>query len=388
MPIYILSAGSDATRAGIVERSIRRAIPDLAPAASIQEVMERVVPGSTDPIYLLIVAPTRAQSDIARLTEAAAAHHGRVFFILISDEISASDYKALVRTGAADWVSIAADPQEILEVIARHRPRPGMDRADAVRPVAVSFVPSAGGVGNTTLVVEAAIRLKTKKDSRHRNICIVDLDFQGSHVCDYLDIEPRLKIQEISDHPERLDAQLFEIFTSRHRSGVHVFAAPRSRFEFRESQISALDCFFNLASKAYDLIFIDLPTTWFSWTSQIVSASDGVVVTGMNSIPCLRQTAETLAAVRAARPTASAIAVAVNRCQRRLMGGVVNRHHVESVLENERIFYVGNEPTMMESVNTGTPLGLSKTTGAFGREIATIAAFCAELKSSRAGEAQ
>jgi pilus assembly protein CpaE len=388
MAIYILSAGSDATRAGIVERSIRRAIPDLAPVGSIQDLVERVAPGSNDPTYLLIVAPTRAQSDLARLTEAAATHHGRVFFILISDEISASDYKALVRTGAADWVSIAADPQEILDIIARHRARLGTERADGVRPVAVSFMPSAGGVGNTTLVVETAIRLKTSKANRHRNICIVDLDFQGSHVCDYLDIEPRLKIQEISDHPERLDAQLFEIFISRHPSGVHVFAAPRSKFEFRESHISALDGLFNLASKAYDLILIDLPTTWFSWTSQIVSASDGVVVTAMNSIPGLRQTAETLAAIRAARPAASTVAIAVNRCQRRLMGGVVNRHHVESVLENERIFYVGNEPTMMESVNTGTPLGLSKATGAFGKEIAAIAEFCATLKSSRASEAQ
>ena len=38
--------------------------------------------------------------------------------------------------------------------------------------------------------------------------------------------------------------------------------------------------------------------------------------------------------------------------------------------------------------NTGTPLGLSKATGAFGKEIAAIAAFCADLKYSRAGEGQ
>src|SRR3954452_14399864 len=137
MAIYILSASSDATRAGIVEQSIRRAIPELTPIGSIQELIDRVVPRSNDPIYLLLVAPRREQSDFARLTETAAAHHGSVFFILISDEISASDYKALIRTGAADWVSIAAEPQEVLDIIARHRARLGAERADGVRPVAV-----------------------------------------------------------------------------------------------------------------------------------------------------------------------------------------------------------------------------------------------------------
>jgi hypothetical protein len=68
------------------------------------------------------------------------------------------------------------------------------------------------------------------------------------------------------------------------------------------------------------------------------------------------------------------------------MGGIVNKHHVESVLEKEQIFYVGHEPTMLESVNTGAPLGQSKAAGAFGKEIAAIAAYCADLKSSRAGK--
>ena len=36
-------------------------------------------------------------------------------------------------------------------------------------------------------------------------VCLIDLDFQSSNVCDYLDIEPRLQIREISADPDRLD---------------------------------------------------------------------------------------------------------------------------------------------------------------------------------------
>jgi pilus assembly protein CpaE len=311
-----------------------------------------------------------------------AAYRGRIFLVLISNEISASDYKALVRNGDADWVSVGADPREIVDIITRHRERFDAERGGgAAKPIAVSFIPSAGGVGNTTLAVEVALGLKTSKSGKDRRICIVDLDFQGSHVCDYLDIEPRLQIQEISANPERLDAQLFEIFISRHASGLHVFAAPRRKFDFCELNISALDAFFNLASTRYELMLIDLPTTWFSWTSQIIAASAGVVVTGVNTVPGLRQTVETLGAVRAAGPISSGqIAVAVNRCRRRALGGLVNRNHVESVLAKEKVFYVGHEPMVLESANTGTPVALSKASGAFGKEIAAIARFCADLK--------
>ena len=391
MTIFILSTGSDATRAGIVEQNIRRVITDLKPIASIQEFIDNVARGSNDPSYLLLVAPSYEKRDLAALAETAATYRRRIFFVLISDEISASDYKVLVRNGDADWVSVGADPQEILDIIARHRVRLETERvggAGGAKPVAVSFVPSAGGVGNTTLAVEIALGLKTGKAGKDRHICIVDLDFQGSHVCDYLDIEPRLQIQEISDNPERLDAQLFEIFISRHASGLHVFAAPRRKFDFCGLNISAIDAFFNLASTRYELILIDLPTTWFLWTSQIISASDGVVVTGVNTVPGLRQTVETLGAVRAAGPISGQIAVAVNRCQRRFMGGMINRNHIESVLGKEKVFYVGNEPMVLESANTGTPVVLTKTGGAFGKEIAAIATFCADLKSTRKAQAQ
>jgi pilus assembly protein CpaE len=405
MAIYFLNAGADAARSGIVEQRIRHSIPDLIRIASLQELGERAARAVNDSVYLLIFSP-REPADFGKFAEIAAAWHGRLFFVLITDEISASDYKALVRGGSADWVSVSADPHEILDIVARHRRRIDAEQSgegSTAKPIAVSFVPSAGGVGNTTLALETAVRLKTDKATRERRVCIVDLDFQGSHVCDYLDLEPRLKIQEILDHPERLDAQLFEIFISRHSSGLHVFAAPRTRLDLCGLNVSALDAFFNLASTRYDLMLIDLPPLWFPWTEQVVSASDGVIVTGLNTIPRLRQAVETVAAVRAAgkpgafAPPAAAkpaqppdegtqIAVAINRCRRLFIGGMLNQNHVETVLSGEKVFYVGEEAMALESVNTGTPIGLSKGSGGFAKEIGALAAFCAGLKSSRAAQ--
>src|SRR5664279_795664 len=96
--------------------------------------------------------------------------------------------------------------------------------------------------------------------------------------------------------------------------------------------VAALDRFFGMVSARYDMILIDLPPTWFTWTPQIVSASDGVIVTGLNTIPALRQTVEMLAVVREAAHPGAQISVVINRCERRLVGGVARRRHVETVL--------------------------------------------------------
>jgi pilus assembly protein CpaE len=382
MAICLLNAGTDTAKIKAVAARMKAAIPDLVETSSIDEILKKASARPRDPVHVLVVAPHASKTYFDELLALATRHRDRLFFILIGEELSASDYKALVRTGGADWVSDVADPREILEIVARMRRPPAPSGGAPRRPVAVSFVPSSGGVGNATLCVETAAYLKTGKATRGRHVCIVDLDFQSSHLCDYLDIEPRLRIEEISSNPDRLDAQLFEIFISRHVSGVHVFAAPRSKFDLCDLNVVALDRLFDMMAVQYDLILIDLPATWFAWTPQIIAASDGVVVTGANTIPGLRQAAETLAEVRrAARPTAQ-IAIAVNRCERGLFGRVVRRQHVDSVLAGEKLFFVGDDAAALQSINTGVPMVLAKASRPMTRDIAHIATFCAGLEAA------
>jgi pilus assembly protein CpaE len=389
MPIYLWGADLDLDKSKTIEHRLRRALPDLVTVSSLDQVFSSQK-STTGQTYVLVVAPSGDRRAFAELIDLASRHRDRLFIILISDDISVVDYKAMTRTGGADWVSTNADPQEILDIIVRRNARTVAEArpggSTERQPVAISFVPSAGGVGNTTLVVEIGVHLKSSKATRHRNICLVDLDFQSSHVCDYLDIEPRLQIQEISSNPERLDAQLFDIFISRHTSGLDVIAAPRTKFEYCDLDVSALDTLFSIASTRYDLILIDLPVTWFAWTPKIIEASDATLVTGVNSVPGLRQIVETLAAVRNIPQATGRIVVAVNRCRRRLLGGVVRRQHVETTLGREQVIYVGEEPMALESINTGTPMALNKGYRAIRKDIAALAAFCMSVTSTRVKE--
>jgi pilus assembly protein CpaE len=285
-----------------------------------------------------------------------------------------------------DWVA-NADIDEVLEIIARRRSRlPATDLVSPLgrRPVTVSFIPSAGGVGNTTLAVETAAHIKSDKLTRDRSLCLVDLDFQTSHVCDYLDSEPRLLIADFASAPERLDERLLESFKTRHSSGIDVFAAPRTKFSPETLSINALDALLSMIATRYELVFIIYPLHWLPWTPQIIGASDGVIVTGINTIPCLRQISETLSHVRSTNTPALQMRVAINRCDRTLFGSIARRKHAEMALRNEEVVFLGHRPEAVQSANMGVPMVLGAAANRARREFAPLASFCARLQPTRA----
>jgi pilus assembly protein CpaE len=388
MATYFLSLDADVDRVRIIEQKVRSVVPDLVRLKRMDDVAQATSEGSRGRSYVLVAGSPNNSSFFGKFLDLATRYRDRIYFILISDDIPANDYKRLVRTGGADWVSAAAVPQEVLDIMSRSRV--GSD-ARVVRvgerssaPVAVCFLPSAGGVGNATIVTEIAVQLKSGKPTKDRTIGIVDLDFQSSHVCDHLDIEPRLQIQEISNNPERLDDQLFEIFISRHDSGVDVFAAPRTKFDPCEVRVEALDGFFEMIMRRYDLVLIDMPASWFKWSFQVVSASDAVVVTGTNTIPGLRRMAETVTAVRDLRRASTQPAIAVNRCERGVFGGLGRRHQVEKVLGRDNVFFIGEDRMLARAADAGTPLATSDPRSKSSKDIGALAAYCAALKSTRA----
>src|SRR5215467_1811205 len=220
MQIYFFTAGIDSNELRELEDRIRSKLPNLQNLAALDELTRQIAHDkgrrNREPIY--VICPVlNATSSLDRFVNIAEQEHRGVFLIFISKEISASDYKRLVRGGGADWASLQNAPQEILEIITRtgQSETPSVD-SKRVRPAIVAFVPSGGGVGNATLALETAVQIKLDKQTRGRRVCLLDLDLQTSHVCDYLDIEPRLQMREIVQDPDRLDAHLFDLFVSRH----------------------------------------------------------------------------------------------------------------------------------------------------------------------------
>ena len=162
-----------------------------------------------------------------------------------------------------------------------------------------------------------------------------------------------------------------------------MFASKREKFPSGDLDIHALDALFDMILKRYDLVFIDHPVSWFQWTAQVIAASDGVIVTGINSIPCLRQISETLALIRSSNSPTGQIGIVLNRCERTLVGSIAHRQHVNRVLQDEQIFFISRRTEALESVNMGIPMMLGASSNKLQKEFAPLADFCSEVKSRR-----
>jgi pilus assembly protein CpaE len=287
-----------------------------------------------------------------------------------------------VRSGGADWVSMEGAPEEILDIISRTSGKEVRSvRDEQVRPAIVAFVPSSGGVGNATLAIETAVQVKRAKQTRSWRVCLLDLDLQASHICDYLDIEPRFHIEEIVQNPDRLDAQLFDLFVSRHEaSGVDVLATPRNRRASIELNMAALDALFRFISEQYDLVIVDVPPAWFDWTDQILAVCDLTIVTGLNNVPGLRQIAETLQEVKSVERVPPQIVVVLNRCESGLVGGIARRRHVNRALGNQTVIYVREDAAAANhSLNTGVPLSITSRTSKITKDVGALTSLVSGL---------
>jgi pilus assembly protein CpaE len=390
MQIYFFTAGTESSELNELESRIRSSVPNLRKLANLAEVTSELPQNHAHAtthgqVYIIFPILTATSSD--RMANIAEQQHSGTFFIFVSKEISATDYKRLVRGGGADWVSMQGAPQEIADIIFRTIPKEATSgRDEQVRPAITVLVPSSGGVGNATLAVEIAVQVKRAKQTLSRRVCLLDLDLQGSHICDYLDIEPRFRIEEIIQNPDRLDAQLFDLFVSRHAgSGVDVLATPRNRKASVELNMAALDALFRFISEQYDLVIINVPPTWFGWTDQILAVCDLAIVTGLNNVPCLRQIAETLQAVKSAERVPPQIVVALNRCESRLIGGIARRAHVSRALGNQTVVYVREDAAAANhSINTGVPISMISPSSKITKDIRALASLVSGLRPGQA----
>lgn len=376
MTTYILGSESGTTLVKTIEKKLKPVIADLETVDRIEDIAaDKAGPGK-----IVMIIPFTNIASIDKFIDVAGRFRDRYFFILVSKEIAASDYKRLVRSGAADWISADGPVQEIVEIIERQQPPADAPAKKTAKPTVITFLPSAGGVGNTTIALEVA--LHNKLDNRSSRTCYVDLDFQTSHVCDFLDIEPRLQIQEILEQPERLDQQLFELFASHHSSGLDIFAAPRSRLDLCSINLAALDLFLGMISKNYDFIVIDMPVFWLAWTVPVLENSDLIIVTGLNTIPGLRQLKGTVEAASAVKKPTTQISIVVNRATHNLFGNIERRGHADSVLAGQTLFYVREDADAINRLNAGTSAAQSKS-GRSVKDFAALAAHCAAVKTSR-----
>lgn len=335
-------------------------------------------PSFTEAARPLVLVPDQSGSAdlLTEVVGFAQEFTGQAFVAYLADTVAPADYKRLVRTGAADWIALGDCGDELQELAARVVAADARGRAAKI----VSFVPSKGGVGTTTLVVETAVQLAARRKRTGSRTAILDLNLQGGTVADALDVEPRLALAEIIERPERLDEQLIDIFTSRYAKGLDVFASARNWLGADPLRPDIVFTFIDAIGARYDTVLLDLPVGWAGWTDTLLSGSDAVIVCGGDSVPALRHLTATLDHLDELSLAKEKVAAVVNAVEMDLLGRASRRALIERALPNRRTFLTRRDPKGAgQALDIGKPMSELAPHSKVVRDIKGIATWVATL---------
>lgn len=329
-----------------------------------------------DSLVLVPSLPGR-EVDVEHVIRLAGEVAGHAFVIYVADEIPQAQYKALVRTGAADWVGWDSAMREIIELSQRVGSNvPTASRHSATpeaQHMVVSFLGTCGGSGNTTLALETAACLASLKGKDARSVAIVDLNFQRSAMADYLDLVPRLDIAQVVRNPQRLDRYMLDIFTSRHASTLDMFACADDGVDICAIDGGVVFALLEQITDLYDIVVLDMPPYRIPWVDAVLKDSDLVLVTGLYSVPSVKQIIAETKHLSERELAPEQVAVVVNQCKTTAFGGIAHDVNIDGVLSGRRVFYVQQDwPFALDCVNTGVSMVQSKPRRGICRDIKKI----------------
>jgi pilus assembly protein CpaE len=277
--------------------------------------------------------------------------------VVITQSFDAGVARALVQMRVADFLVKPVAPVELVRTCARVAQGPVTTATETTEAKIYTFLPAVGGAGVTTLALQSAMLLLNSGPGGRSSTCLVDLDFQHGACADYLDLEPRLNLNEIEPRPERLDRQLMEVMLSHHPSGLAVIAAPNRPAEMRSFDPDVVTRLLDMVSTQFDYVVFDMPRTWFSWTDSVLLGSDELFIVSEMTVPGLRHAKQLVEAVRERLGDGPKPKVIVNRFEQQMFSTGLRKNDIERVLGDSFAACIPNHYAIVrEAIDRGVPL--------------------------------
>jgi pilus assembly protein CpaE len=140
----------------------------------------------------------------------------------------------------------------------------------------VSFVSNKGGVGKSTLSVNAAAALAARHPGQ---VLLIDASLQLGICALMLDVVPKTTIVDAVREKTRLDETMLRQLAVRHACGLHVLAAPANAMDASEVDEESVYRILNLARRAFPFVLVDTFPMLDSTVMAVLDVTDlGFVV--------------------------------------------------------------------------------------------------------------
>ncbi len=354
--------------------------------AEALRVRERERP---DLILLDVMLPKLDGYQVAERIRADEGSTSHVPIIMVTAETDIEQKVRGLRAGADDYLVKPFHPAELLarirSLLARFAPR----YAETVGQPSASgrvfaFYGAKGGVGTTTLAINAAVALQRDQG---RRVVLVDGNLQfGDHRV-FLDLGlDRKSIVDVVVAPT-IDQDLLKSVLIHHDSGIDLLLAPPSpeTAELVSAEQHHMAAIIDLLRQRYDYVIIDIDKRLDEANLDVIAASDVVFVVMTADLSCLKN-------VRLVLETMSQLGMGSGRVQLVLNRSTaytgITIKNAESALRRKIAYQVVNDYRVaITALNTGAPFVVARSDSALGKSVVDFVRQVARLDVARADAA-
>jgi len=190
---------------------------------------------------------------------------------------------AAVRAGVKDFLRRPVSSTELGDLLGRVL-KSGGARGGTAPGKIVTFVSNKGGVGKSTLAVNAACGLALRRPER---VLLIDLSIQMGVCASMLDLRPPATVLDAVRQRDRLDETLLRQVATVHFSGLHLLAAPPGAVEAAEIDDESVIRLLTLARRAYDFVVVDTFPMIDRVMLAVLDLADRAYVVVENVVPTL-----------------------------------------------------------------------------------------------------
>ena len=286
-------------------------------------------------------------------------------------DLTVTATRLVLRAGAADVLPLqfsAAELAAAAVVPAPPRAKAAVAATPSARGKVVAFVGAIGGCGTTSIAVQAGIAWAATA-----RVCLIDLDVQFGNAALYLDLRSELTLADLLDADSRLDVDLLRTIAQTHASGLQVIASPTEILPLDTLSAERIDTMLALATQAFDIVLVDLPAAWTTWSMRAVEVADLTLMVTSLTVPGIHQ-ARRQSEIIAANGYSERLRVVVNRVVQPMFG-TIKLGDTEALLGRRIDYTVANDyPTVSAAIDAGKPLGAVKARSRVGKDIGTLVA--------------
>jgi pilus assembly protein CpaE len=295
----------------------------------------------------------------------------RIPVIMLSARKQADDVLTGYAEGADEYIPKPVEMAVLaakVEVLIRRFRTTGGETAAKRGGNVILFLHGKGGVGCTTLAVNAAVALAATTIYR---VTLLDLNLEFGNAPMLMDLTPKRTLADLAENAhEALDDATFDTYLEQDRSGVRVLAGCDTPERAELVTVPAVQQAVDHLQKQSDYVLVDAPANFSQQVLAALDVADAVVVVTAAHLPSLKATKQALEVLEKLSYPQERSVVVVNRTS----AAGVEMDHVARFFNRKPDIVVPYTQACDDAADRGRPLALLYPDSAASKVIRDLAA--------------